>query len=56
MFREPSLKPGEGSIRERKPDAQGNEISGPFLAYFLHVRQKVRQYLSQLSSQLRLGR
>src|SRR5438477_11663129 len=34
IFRERSLARAEGPIRERKAEAQGNEISGLFLAYF----------------------
>src|SRR5690242_10898516 len=55
MFRERSLRGVEGSIRQRKAEAQGNEISGLFLAYLCTCGTKCVLSCCRLSSDLRVG-
>src|SRR5690349_3522183 len=55
MFRERSLKRVEGSIRERKAEAQGNEVSGLFLAFLCTCGTKWVLRCCGLSTDLRVG-
>ena len=55
MFRERSLRRVEGSIRERKAEAYGNEVSGLFLAYLCTCGTKCVLSGCRLSSDLRVG-
>ena len=47
MFRQRSLKRVEGSIRERKAEAHGNEVSGLFSRIFVHLRHEMRAQVLQ---------
>jgi hypothetical protein len=55
MFCERSLKRVEGSIRERKAEAQGNEVSGLFLAFLCTCGTKWVLRCCGLSTDLRVG-